>query len=153
MPIATTTPKDIREGLIPLIEAISPSLTQGSEYGWRHVDDVEIAGLEPRTFVVLHGPAQEDPGGIHGAGGVGYVYECRLQTAYGGLSRELAEDMVDHDAADLWRLLHPLPNGTAGALDGLLPFTTPIEVDYVQSEPGEVVVDYVLEVRFKRADA
>ena len=109
MPLSTTTPGAIRSAIVTKIEALSPSTGEGrSEHPWTYLVDEEITGSEVRVFTILHDVANIEEGGLYGADGIEYAYEMRIRTAYGGLARTEADDVIWADHRDLWLTLKPL---------------------------------------------
>lgn len=153
MPIATTTAAAIRSSLYTYIQALSPA-SFASEYPWTKTEQLD-GGETPRSFRIEHDsiPA-EDPEGIHGADGIGCVYEMAIVASYGGsLTREQAENLIAEDQKALSLMLHPLPTSTASGIPGLLPFTDPLTVELLDDEEGRLLVAFMTPVRFKRADS
>jgi hypothetical protein len=152
MGIATTTPTAIRAALVTAIEGMTPSATLYQDVGWRYRAEGRISGPELRTFTILHTPATEDLEGIHGGDGIGFRYDTTIRVAYGGLTGDEADELIWSDGRDLWLLLHPLPDGGAGSVAGLLPFREGYEIELESPDDGYQVADFILPTFFKAAD-
>lgn len=153
MGIATTTPPTIRASLVAAIEAMTPSTTEHQSVGWRYLIEGRVTGHELRTFTIHHSPAIEDLDGIHGGDGIGYTYDTRIRVAYGGIPGDLADALIWADGKDLWLLIHPLPDGGAGAIPGLLPFRDGYTIEFYDEEEGSLIVDFVIPTYFKASDS
>jgi len=152
MPIATTTAAAIRSSLYTYIQALTPA-SFASEYPWTKTEQLD-GGETPRSFRIVNDIPSEDPDGIHGADGIGCIYEMAIEVSYGGpLTREEAEDLIAEDQKALSLMLHPLPTSTASGIPGLLPFTDPLTAELIDDEDGNLLVAFVTAVRFKQADS
>ena len=154
MGIASTTPKQIRTALIPLIVAIVPTAENHRDRGWYYFEE----GGDPtelRNFTILQGSfPRESLDGVHGGDGIGYEYPMHIRTGYHGLPEDEIADVVNEDGKDLWLLIHPLPDGAAGTtLAGVLPFTEALTSELVDSEDGYIIVDHIIPIRYKAADS
>lgn len=153
MGIPTTTPIAIRAALITAIEGLTPTEVKYRAFKWRYVSEAEVAGPAIRTFTILHSIATETPDGIHGGDGIEYDYEMRIRVSYGSLSGDDLDAVTWQDGRDLWLLVHPLPDGGAGSIAGLLAFRGPLRAEYAVSEAGYALVDFIVQTHFKASDS
>jgi len=153
MGIATTTSREIRLALIPLIQGITPTAENHRSQGWSYI--VEGNPVELRNFTLLQGAfPRESFDGIHGGDGIEYEYPLHVRTGYHGLPEDEVAEIVEQDGRDLWLLLHPKPDGAAGnTIAGLLPMREPLVSELVSADENYVVVDHILEIHYKAADS
>ncbi len=148
MPLDTTTPTAIRIALASSIVGMTPRVYQDIKWVYRKEGPI---GGEPRTFTIRNGPSVERFPGFHGGGNVDYEYELTIEAAYGGLAPDKVDEMRDGYSFDLWDLIHPIPDGGATGIEGVLPMAGPLEPERLIDDDGFVVIAYRILIPYNRA--
>jgi len=111
MPMPTTDPEAIRQGLAARLESVIPTLTWQQDARWSFQPDQEISGTL-RNFNLVFGPEREvvvDERGVQGAysGGIEYACDVEVVVAY-PVSEAERPRFLGADARDLTALLETL---------------------------------------------
>lgn len=155
MSLTPTEPDTIMDALAARIATIVPTVLPAHRF--RRVDGEaeDLSGAEIRVYTLTGPPERIDPDGLWGSGTVGFIFDCHMRVAYGGLSDSAAARLAGRDAADVFD--HPT-KGIKRAPGQVAGIYTPVSGSFflpatrrIDTDRGAAVYETVFEIHYLAA--